>query len=96
MTSLYGVIPPLMAWGLQNSSNNLEEGSHDRSMSRLLGDRATLATVGACATAIIVGQVMLDIFPPSPVVVAKFDHQEIQITPTSSDANAIFTTLGAP
>lgn len=101
MTSLYGVIPPIMAWGLQNSDLSSPETKSEHKNSlivSLLGDRITLATVGACAVAVIVGQVMLDVTQfssSSPAVVANVDQQENR-TPTSKAFSQPFTTLAAP
>lgn len=103
MTSLYGVIPPIMALSLQNSNLSNPEAKTTSGMQKtfqsmsLLGDRVTLATVGACAMAVIVGQMMLDLpqFSSSPpVVVANIDKENL--TPTNSIISQPFTTLAAP
>jgi len=90
-----------MAWGLRNSSLSSPEtkSEHENSLIvSLLGDRITLATVGACAVAVIVGQVMIDVpqfSSSSAAVVANVDQKENQ-TPTSKASSQPFTTLAAP
>ncbi|KAG0558976.1 hypothetical protein KC19_10G069300 [Ceratodon purpureus] len=106
MTSLYGVIPPIMAWSLQDSSNSntgaettVETQKSGQSMP-IPGGRIALATVGACAVAVIVVQVVDDFpqFSSSPgtstVVVAKVEERNLN--PTSTIVNPQFTTLIAP
>jgi hypothetical protein len=105
MTSLYGVIPPIMAWSLQDSSlsspeaeTTVEVQSSSQSMS-LPGGKIALATVGACAVAVIAVQVVDDLSQSSTssgtptVVVAKFEQENL--TP-SIIVNQQFTTLSAP
>jgi len=97
MTSLYGVIPPIMAWGLRNSSLSNPEAKATQKTSQSMFDRITLAAVGACATAVIVGQVMIDLpqlSSSSPVAVAEV-HQE-NLIPISSVISQPFSTLAAP
>ncbi len=58
MTSLYGIIPPAMAWNLHRASakkRNLHGGIF------VPGGKLTLASIGLCAAAVICGQVVLDV-----------------------------------
>lgn len=58
MTSLYGIIPPAMAWNLHRASakkRNIREGIS------VPGGKLTLASIGLCAAAVICGQVVLDV-----------------------------------
>uniref|UniRef100_A0A7I4EGB4 Uncharacterized protein n=1 Tax=Physcomitrium patens TaxID=3218 RepID=A0A7I4EGB4_PHYPA len=81
MTSLYGVIPPIMAWSLLNSSHDIIEETSTVQNSKasqntsLLGGRITLATIGACAVAVIAGQVALDLYPPALYTMIKLLQQ---------------------
>ena len=58
MTSLYGIIPPAMAWNLHRASakkRNIRGGIS------VPGGKLTLASIGLCAAAVICGQVVLDV-----------------------------------
>ena len=94
-----------MAWSLQDSSlsspeaeTTVEVQSSSQSMS-LPGGKIALATVGACAVAVIAVQVVDDLSQSSTssgtptIVVAKFEQENLI---PSIIVNQQFTTLSAP
>ena len=58
MTSLYGIIPPAMAWNLHRASTKKQ---NIRGGISVPGGKLTLASIGVCAVAVICGQVVLDV-----------------------------------
>ncbi|CAM6034823.1 unnamed protein product [Sphagnum compactum] len=85
MTSLYGVIPPAMAWTLHRSGSLLSERSKEvlepkPSQQPIVvpGGKLTLAGIGACACVVILGQIVLDLPELS----------------TGTDPNLVLTTVG--
>lgn len=58
MTSLYGIIPPAMAWNLHRASAKKRNICGGISVP---GGKLTLANIGVCAVAVICGQVVLDV-----------------------------------
>ncbi|XP_024522062.1 uncharacterized protein LOC112343198 [Selaginella moellendorffii] len=57
MTTLYGVLPPVMAWGLAKESGNSQYPGGRNWITK----RGTLAVTGVCACGIIAGQLILDL-----------------------------------
>ncbi len=85
MTSLYGVIPPAMAWTLHRSGTLLSERSKEvlepkPSQQPIVvpGGKLTLVGIGACACVVILGQIVLDL-------------PELSM---GTDPNLVLTTVG--
>lgn len=78
MTSLYGILPPAMAWNLHRVS---AKKRHIRGGICVPGGKLTLASIGVCAVAVIWSQVVLDV----PHLFLQVDPHTLSVTGSPDD-----------